>query len=410
MKRSPGFTLIETLVIAGIVLLLLAFLAPALWRAREQAKRVHCRNNLRQLGTALGAYESTFRIIPPGIVPWGDERELYGIVPYREFPDGLQDATRKDPMSGTHYVLTPAARTLPGAGGTSGLALLLPFLEQGSPYDAYNFELGCIDRANVTATTRTVDGFLCPSNPRGASPVDIPAYPRKPAPTDYVFSLGAHALVIPSFPWRWSMCGPGDWPYELIGGKGPFSVAPSPGTRQIRDGTANTILMGEGAGGMPHGRSGGSDYGGDIPDQPNSGAVVDQAWSQGFLGTRDGFGGYGSVFAATAYDARYRYNSLAADRFTPLPINLHAAPLMRGSTYGRSYYYGVGLASQSPYRMPPDVSMSPFRSYHRNCAYFVFADGSVNALSDDIDSRIYVALSTIFGGEPITQSDWESSR
>ena len=51
-----AFTLIELLVVISIVALLMAILMPALQRAKEQARAVHCLNNLKQLGIALHAY------------------------------------------------------------------------------------------------------------------------------------------------------------------------------------------------------------------------------------------------------------------------------------------------------------------------------------------------------------------
>jgi prepilin-type N-terminal cleavage/methylation domain-containing protein/prepilin-type processing-associated H-X9-DG protein len=58
-KRA--FTLVELLVVIGIIALLISILLPSLNKAREQAKTVQCLSNLRQLGQANALYANTFK-------------------------------------------------------------------------------------------------------------------------------------------------------------------------------------------------------------------------------------------------------------------------------------------------------------------------------------------------------------
>ena len=63
VKRA--FTLVELLVVVGIIAILIAILMPALKRARDQANRIACQNNVRQLLIGCQMYVNENRLAWP---------------------------------------------------------------------------------------------------------------------------------------------------------------------------------------------------------------------------------------------------------------------------------------------------------------------------------------------------------
>jgi prepilin-type N-terminal cleavage/methylation domain-containing protein len=68
-RRRSGLSLVELLVVLGIVAILAALLLPAVQAARESARNAACKNHLKQLGIALAAHEAAYGQLPGG--GWG---------------------------------------------------------------------------------------------------------------------------------------------------------------------------------------------------------------------------------------------------------------------------------------------------------------------------------------------------
>jgi len=134
--RHSAFTLVELLVVIAIIGVLVALLLPAVQAAREAARRMQCANNLKQIALAMGSYESSYGVYPPGRVG-------------HDSPD-------------------PAD---PRQVGTSGFVLILPQLEQQALYAMFDFRDGpwsysstWYSNSNGKAIGQRPAVYVCPSD------------------------------------------------------------------------------------------------------------------------------------------------------------------------------------------------------------------------------------------------------
>src|SRR5688572_19418156 len=89
MSRRHAFTLVEILVVIGIIAVLVAVLLPVLSRSRGHARQVACASNVRQLTAAFLAYaeEHDGALPGPSVVRPLDQDWIYW-QPYRYPDDG----------------------------------------------------------------------------------------------------------------------------------------------------------------------------------------------------------------------------------------------------------------------------------------------------------------------------------
>jgi len=88
MRSTRAFTLIELLVVIAIIALLMAILMPALSRARDQARTIRCRSNLKQYGIGLRMYLDENASSFPSPYTWLKSRS-HDWVRKGEQPDGV---------------------------------------------------------------------------------------------------------------------------------------------------------------------------------------------------------------------------------------------------------------------------------------------------------------------------------
>jgi type II secretory pathway pseudopilin PulG len=124
---------VELLVVIAIIGILISLLLPAVQAAREAARRVHCQNNLKQVGLAMHSHLEAKQVFPYGHFWPMDNR---------------------------------------GGRESTWVTYLLPYIEQGNLYETIDWTLpfGCASAGvNVQVAKTPLPLFLCPSNgPVGA--------------------------------------------------------------------------------------------------------------------------------------------------------------------------------------------------------------------------------------------------
>ncbi len=143
-----AFTLVELLVVIAIIGILIALLLPAIQAARSAARRAQCKNNLKQLGLGLHNYHDARKRFPPSAI-WDAKRSLTGIAPNLSLID------RDSP----HLELRE-----------TWIIMVLPYIEQGSTYDAFDLDKYITDptprsandaSSNSTAHAIQIETLLC---------------------------------------------------------------------------------------------------------------------------------------------------------------------------------------------------------------------------------------------------------
>ena len=329
--HNRAFTLVELLVVITIIGILISLLLPAVQSAREAARRMQCQNNLKQLSLAVLNYESQWQIFPPSSC-W-------------------------------------AAGANPNDNGQLGnyranwVILVLPFLEQQALYNTFDFTApisGNTSAANVAARSVQLSTMLCPSDSHsreafmGSQNSATSALGDNWARGDYAANACLGQMIYGT---SCSYCGalPTSTCWNLGYMRGVMGANCAVTIAQIRDGTSNTVLVGEIRAGVTNFDSRG-------------------VWA--LSGGSSALWGHGGILKTVS----------GGDDYGPNCTSSSGDDVLAGTAIASAFGGSDGLVNEG---MPCYDSLTAdnqqtARSMHTGGVNTVFADGSVHWLGDYI--------------------------
>ena len=355
--RRSGFTLAELLVVIAIIGVLVGLLLPAVQTARESARQLSCRNNLKQIGLACLNYHAAQGGLPPAAISEKRFSFYVLIMPY------MEEQSKYDLLE-----------SLPNVDGVTGINKNLWPRWDGLGWNGGNYWWDTMP-ANQRAGFASLP-YGCPTRRTGSQKLLDKS-------TNYIRGF-ASDYSFPSVRYDGSVYG-GQLSYALLcstfDGKDPFaptaSIAkrqrgpirgaeitvtgdaykdgiswnPRDGMARLRDGASNQVLLGEKH--IPTSKVGNCD-------------TVPTSWKQ--------------------YDISVAFISDNDD---------YRIGIMSGVQTGRPFI------SQGDDYSTSETYQYAFGSAHPVTANFCMADGSVRSMTPSISTAIGIALCAVDDGVPV---------